>query len=167
MVINDEMESSELKALAKSKEKENKKFFSKLKQRKPADLDTVVSNLHNKVFEKTDCLQCANCCKTTSPIFYMKDIERISKYLRMKSSEFIQQYLHIDEDRDYVLYTAPCPFLGENNYCTIYESRPAACRAHPHTNAREFHRLFNITIKNTMICPAAYEVVEQLKMIYK
>lgn len=161
------MELSELKSLAKSKEKENRKFFDKLKQKKPADLDSTVSNLHDQAFEKIDCLQCANCCKTTSPIFYIKDIERLAKHLRMKPAVFIQQYLHIDEDRDYVLNSAPCPFLDANNYCTVYESRPAACREYPHTNARKFHRLFNITIKNTMVCPAVYEIVEQLKTIYK
>ncbi len=161
------MELSELKQLSKSKEKENKKFFGKLKQRKPTDLDSVVSNLHDEAFEKIDCLQCANCCKTTSPIFYMKDIERVAKHLRMKPAVFIQQYLHIDEDRDYVLNSAPCPFLDENNYCTVYESRPAACREYPHTNARKFHRLFDITIKNTAVCPAVYEIVEKLKIIYK
>ena len=32
-------------------------------------------------FKKTDCLDCGNCCKTTSPIFTDKDIERISKYV--------------------------------------------------------------------------------------
>lgn len=161
------MELSELKSLAKSKEKENRKFFDNLKQKKPADLDSTVSNLHDQAFEKIDCLQCANCCKTTSPIFYIKDIERLAKHLRMKPAVFIQQYLHIDEDRDYVLNSAPCPFLDANNYCTVYESRPAACREYPHTNARKFHRLFNITIKNTMVCPAVYEIVEQLKTIYK
>src|ERR1700722_7694687 len=97
----------ELKKLAKSKEEENKKFFSKLKKKKPADLDKTVNTFHDEAFEKIDCLTCANCCKTTSPIFYIKDIERVAKHLRMKSGEFIETYLHIDEDGDYVLNSAP------------------------------------------------------------
>ena len=127
----------------------------------------ALPDLHDAAFEKIDCLQCANCCKTTTPIFYMKDIERLAKYLRMKSADFIKQYLHIDEDRDYVLNVTPCPFLGSDNYCSVYESRPNACREYPHTNARKFHRLFDITIKNTAICPAVYEIVEKLKKVYK
>lgn len=161
------MELKELKSLAKSKEQENKKFFARLKQKRPDDLDETVSELHDEVFEHTNCLQCANCCKTTSPIFYGRDIERAAKHLKMKSSDFVQQYLHIDEDGDYVLNSAPCPFLASDNYCMIYESRPAACREYPHTNARKFHRLFNITIRNTAVCPAVYEIVEKLKVTYK
>jgi len=161
------MELKELKSLAKSKEQENKRFFARLKQKRPDDLDETVSELHDEVFEHTNCLQCANCCKTTSPIFYSRDIERAAKHLKIKSSDFVQQYLHIDEDGDYVLNSAPCPFLASDNYCMIYESRPAACREYPHTNARKFHRLFNITIRNTAVCPAVYEIVEKLKVTYK
>lgn len=139
------------------------KLFSKLKKTKPPQLDVIVSQLHDEVFESTDCLQCANCCKTTSPVFYDKDIERVSKHLRMKPSAFVEKYLHIDEDRDYVLNSAPCPFLDHENYCMVYESRPAACREYPHTNRKRFHQILDLTLKNTTICPAAYQVVEALK----
>ena len=61
-----------------------KKTFLKLKQKKPKDLDQTFLSNHTKVFQKIDCLDCANCCKTTSPIFRDFDIKRISKYLKMK-----------------------------------------------------------------------------------
>ncbi len=48
-----------------------------------------MQELHDKEFAKTDCLDCGNCCKTTSPIFTEKDIERISKHLKMKVVDFI------------------------------------------------------------------------------
>ena len=31
---------------------------------------------HDEVFEEIDCLSCANCCKTTGPLFTEKDIEK-------------------------------------------------------------------------------------------
>ena len=53
--------------------------------------------LHEQEFQNTDCLECANCCKTTGPLFTDKDIVRIAKYLRMKPQAFTDQYLNIDK----------------------------------------------------------------------
>jgi len=154
----------ELPKLAKDKEIENKKYFAKLRKRTPKNLDLGIKNLHDEVFERTDCLTCANCCKTTSPIFTNKDIERIAKHLRMKVVDFHRQYLVRDTDDFYVLRTAPCAFLDENdNTCFIYDVRPKACSEYPHTNRRKFIQLADLTIKNTEICPAAYTIVEALK----
>ena len=152
-----------LPGLAADKRDESRKFFARLRKRVPKDLDQQMLELHEDVFEQTDCLQCANCCKTTSPLFTDKDIERIAKHLRLRPAEFTERYLHIDEDGDFVLNHAPCPFLGGDNYCSIYDVRPKACREYPHTDRKNFHQLFNLTIKNTEICPAAFEIVERMK----
>jgi uncharacterized protein len=142
------------------------KVFARLKKTKPKNLDDTVQSLHDEAFEEIDCLKCANCCKTTSPIFYMKDIERAAKHLRMKPQDFIEKYLRIDEDNDYVLKSAPCPFLDQENYCLVYESRPAACREYPHTNRKRFYQLLDLTLKNAAICPAAAKVTEGLVKKY-
>ncbi|MEZ4795459.1 MAG: YkgJ family cysteine cluster protein [Flavobacteriaceae bacterium] len=148
---------------AKDMEKENKKFFSKLKKKPPKNLDTLMVELHEAEFQKTDCLQCANCCKTTGPLFTDKDIERLSKHFRMKGTNFIDAYLRVDEEGDYVLQNVPCPFLGADNYCSVYEVRPKACREYPHTNRKKFHQISNLTMKNVAICPAAFNIVEAMK----
>ncbi|TDA90472.1 YkgJ family cysteine cluster protein, partial [Halomonas marinisediminis] len=70
----------QLPKLAKDKHKENKTFFTKLKKKTPKNLDYIMQDLHEEEFQQTDCLTCANCCKTTGPLFTTKDIERISKY---------------------------------------------------------------------------------------
>jgi uncharacterized protein len=126
-------------------------------------LPSLAGEFHEQAFEEVDCLSCANCCKTTSPIFYQKDIERLAKHLKMRPTAFIEKYLHIDEDNDYVLNVAPCPFLDSENYCTVYEARPTACREYPHTDRKRFYQLLDLTLKNTFICPAAYKVMEGLK----
>lgn len=146
--------------------KENKRLVQKLKQKKPKDLDLVVRDYHDEVFEDIDCLDCANCCKTTSPLFLPKDIERLAKHLKTRPANFIEQYLHIDEDGDYVLNDAPCPFLGHDNYCSVYEARPNACREYPHTNRKKFRQLLNLTLKNTEICPATVRIMERLRQHY-
>ncbi len=149
-----------------SKEKylETKKYFAKLKKKTPKRLDILMQDLHEKEFAKTDCLACANCCKTSSPIFTDKDIARISKHFRVKEQQFIAQYLQRDEDDFMVLKEAPCTFLDvEDNTCTIYDVRPKACAEYPHTNRKKFIQITNLTLKNTEICPAAFNIVEELK----
>lgn len=149
---------------AQEKLAENKKYFAKLKKRTPKRLDLVMQDLHKATFEKTDCLTCANCCKTTSPIFTDKDITRIAKHLRMKERDFVSQYLQRDEDDFMVLQSAPCTFLDESdNTCFIYDVRPKACSEYPHTNRKKFIQLANLTIKNTEVCPAVFDIVEELK----
>ena len=153
----------QLPKLAKDKHKETKSFFDKLKKKPPKQLDYLMQELHEAEFKKTDCLTCANCCKTTGPLFTDKDIERIAKHFKMKSSQFITQFLRIDEDHDYVLQSVPCTFLGADNYCSIYDVRPKACREFPHTDRKKFQQISNLTLKNVEICPAAYNIVEEMK----
>ena len=152
-----------LPKFVKDKHKENKAFFNKLKKRPPKQLDYLMQDLHDNEFQRTDCLKCANCCKTTGPLFTDKDIRRISKYLKLKTKQFIENYLRLDEEDDYVLNTLPCVFLGEDNFCSIYEVRPKACSEFPHTNRKKFYQITNLTLKNMTICPAAYNIVEALK----
>jgi uncharacterized protein len=162
--MNKEMQSSLLST--KEKAKETKVFFEKLKRKKPNNLDGIIQNLHNEVFEKIDCMTCANCCKTTSPIFRESDIERIANHLKIKVSVFIDKYLHKDDANDYVLKQAPCSFLATDNTCTIYNNRPLACKEYPHTNRKRFYQVLDLTLKNTTICPAVAKITEKLKTYY-
>lgn len=160
------MNTEDLKKKAGQKRTENKKFFDRLKKNPPRDLDQQFHALHDESFEKIDCLTCANCCKTTGPLFTQKDIERLSSHFRIRPAEFIARYLRVDEDNDYVLQSVPCPFLGADNYCGVYEQRPNACREYPHTNQRKMHTIFKETLDNVAVCPAVFEIVEKLKNVY-
>jgi uncharacterized protein len=150
---------------SKKQSSENEKFLKRLKRRDPRWVDDIFHGVHDDVFRETDCLTCANCCKTTSPIFYENDIDRIAKFLRIRPGDFITRYLQIDEDKDYVLKSAPCPFLDSENYCSIYEARPKACREYPHTDRKKIVQIMELTHRNTMVCPAVLEMVERLKKI--
>ncbi len=156
-----------LKEDADSKSRENERFLAKLKKKKPKDLDVVVANLHFEVFDYTDCLECANCCKSISPVVKDRDIDRIAKHLKISPSEMTKQYLELDRDDDYVFRETPCPFLMPDNYCMIYDVRPRACREYPHTDRKRFYQINTLTWKNTFVCPAVFDVVEKLKDIYK
>jgi Fe-S-cluster containining protein len=153
----------ELPEKAKEKWVENKKYFAKLKKKQRKRLDLLMNEIHDEEFERTDCLTCANCCKTTSPIFTEKDISRISKHLKMKDEKFIDLYLQRDTDDFMVLKTAPCTFLDQDNSCFIYDVRPKACSEYPHTNRKKFIKITDLTLQNTEICPAVFNIVETLK----
>lgn len=148
---------------SKLKLKDNRRFFKRLKNIKSSFLDKAIQSLHDEVFENTDCLACANCCKTTSPMFTDRDIIKIAKHLRLKPSVFYDKYLRTDEDKDYVLKSLPCTFLLNDNSCSIYKVRPKACREFPHTNRRKQTQLLKLTEKNVEVCPAVYEIIEKLK----
>ncbi|SFE67452.1 YkgJ family cysteine cluster protein [Thermophagus xiamenensis] len=160
------MNLEKFKTISRNQSEENKAFLKRLGRRKPKNLDEVVHRLHEETFQEVNCLECANCCKTTSPIVIDRDIDRIAKHLKMKPSELITQYLRLDEEGDYVFRQAPCPFLMGDNYCMIYEVRPRACREYPHTNRKRFHQILNLTWRNTLVCPAVLDIVNGLKKEY-
>ena len=139
-----------------------RKWIKKAGKSNKNNLDNTFHSVHDQVFKKTDCLECANCCKTTSPIFRDVDIKRISKRLKLSEQNFIKSYLRIDEDNDYVLQSSPCTFLGADNKCDIYEDRPLACREYPHTNRKNMYQILELTRKNMEVCPAVVQIVQNV-----
>lgn len=152
-----------LEQLERKAANDNKKLVKKLRAKKPKQLDGIVHDLEADAFNEIDCLQCANCCRSLGPRVLPKDIERLSKYLRMKPNDFIATYLRVDEDNDYVFKEMPCPFLGNDNYCSVYDVRPKACREYPHLDEPKMVKHLNLMLKNCSTCPAVYYVFEGLK----
>ncbi len=146
------------------KTKERSKLYKQYLQR--ANKNVVLKQLpalHDEAFEKVDCLSCANCCKNYSPRFKTPDVKRIAKYMGMRESVFIDTYLKVDEEGDFVVKTSPCPFLNEaDNKCNIYEERPSDCRRFPYTDEDIIIKRQNLTLKNASFCPITYYVLEKL-----
>ena len=141
----------------------HQKQYKQLLQR--ADKNKVLKrlpDLHEEAFSRIDCLDCANCCKNYSPRFKTPDIKRLSKHLKMKEGDFIETYLRVDEDGDYVANSKPCPFLGSDNYCSIYDVRPSDCERFPYTDEDVILKRQPLTLKNSTFCPAVYFVLEKL-----
>jgi uncharacterized protein len=124
--------------------------------------DELFHKLHQKEFEKIDCLQCAKCCRDLGPLLTDRDIQKLSQFLKLKPSVFTEKYLRIDEDGDYVFKSMPCPFIGDDNYCSVYESRPTACRDYPHTDRKNIKGILDICIKNAAICPAVENILAEI-----
>ncbi|RZI49309.1 YkgJ family cysteine cluster protein [Lactococcus kimchii] len=157
------MDIERYKNLAQQKQKVHKKFLANLAKKPPKQLDKITKEVHEEVFSEIDCTKCANCCKILGPLWTEADIERVAKFMRLKVSDFEAKYLRTDEDGDKVFQTMPCPFLGSDNLCSIYEVRPKACREFPHTDRKKIYQINKLTIKNTLYCPAAYEFVEKMQ----
>lgn len=149
-----------LASKANEKRKENLAF---LKNPKAKTLIKQLYPLHEEVFKEVDCLQCAGCCKTISPRFRSPDIARAAKFLKMKETHFSAHFLRIDEDGDAVVKSSPCPFLGADNFCSIYEARPNDCRNYPYTDSDVFFKRPQTTLQNTYVCPAVYLMLEKIK----
>jgi len=156
---------SRIKQLAGNAEVDNKNLLKQLKRKSSSEVDELFQRIHDEVFEEINCLDCANCCSTISPIITDRDIDKMARALRIKPSEVVERYLKIDEDNDYVYRSEPCPFLGADNYCSIYEDRPKACREYPHTDRRKIQQLFNLTLKNAKVCPAVYLILERAREV--
>ena len=125
----------------------------------------ALPELHEQAFSNINCLECGNCCKNYSPRFKQPDIKRIAKVLRMKEGAFTDKYLRLDNENDYVVKQSPCPFLGEDNYCSIYEDRPVDCRRYPYTDEDVLIKRVSLTLKNATSCPAVFTVLEALLKI--
>ena len=141
------------------KQKEYKRFLQRAEKNKVLK---KLPGLTEEAFEKIDCLKCAQCCKNYSPRFKTPDIKRISKKLKMRESEFIDTYLNVDEEGDFVVKSTPCPFLGPDNFCGIYEDRPSDCRRFPYTEEDILLKRPQLTLKNSTFCPITYYVLERL-----
>ena len=140
-------------------QKEYKRFLQR------ADKNKVLpklSPLHEEAFENIDCLHCAACCKNYSPRFKTPDIKRISKHLKMKEGAFIETYLKLDSEGDYVVKSTPCAFLGDDNFCSIYDVRPSDCHRFPYTDEDVLLKRQHITLKNSTFCPIVVFVLEKL-----
>jgi len=146
----------------RAQKKPIKKFLNHLSPRKNKSLDAVAAKLHKEAFTKIDCLDCANCCTSIPPIVSRSDVRRLSKATGIKESDFTKQYLRRDEDDDWVINTSPCPFLEEDNKCSVYDARPKACRKYPHTDADEFRNNLGLHADNAHYCPAVFYILEEM-----
>ena len=137
------------------------RFFSSLKKLRSKKLDKQVTKLHHQVFQQINCLDCANCCKGIPPIIEDDDVIDIADQMGILHIDFINQYTRIDEDGDRVMSGSPCPFLLENNQCSIYAFRPKACASYPLTD-KEFSKNLNYHQVNSAYCPATFHILDAL-----
>jgi hypothetical protein len=149
---------------AEMHDEENYQFLRNLKFRDYGfEPDDLAVELHRQAFHIVDCTRCANCCKTMDIRVSEEDVARIAGHLNMASAEFVERYAAVDEEGNRRFSQKPCPFLGEDDRCTIYAVRPTDCREYPHTDKEGFtFRTYGIA-DNSLVCPAVFYIIEQLR----
>jgi uncharacterized protein len=156
---------AKIKELAKKKEDENWEFRAWLKGGHISGrrIDAAVHELNYRISELIDCRECANCCKTCTPILKMLDMRRLAEHLNLKLNVFQRQYLAAcKEEEGYSFRETPCPFLHKN-LCSVYDQRPNDCRSYPHLYKKDFTFRLLETVTNCSICPIVFNVYEELK----
>jgi Fe-S-cluster containining protein len=150
---------------AENNDEENYQFLRSMKWEDYGfDPDELAGKLHRQAFQIVDCTRCANCCRTMNIAFTQTDIDRVAAHLELSADTFVERHLEFDEeDRSYMARRRPCPFLGEDNLCTIYDVRPNACREYPHTDKEGFTFRTRGVADNALRCPAVFWIVEQMK----
>ena len=155
--------------LHKKKYLENKRslryFLTRTENNSPKNLDELSQQIDKEVWRETDCLSCANCCKTMSPTYTFQDMKRISAHFNMRIKDFKEKWLYFDKkEKDWMNKKRPCQFLDKKtNMCSIYEIRPADCSGFPHLTKKGMKDYIHVHNQNIEYCPATYKWVEKLK----
>ena len=140
-----------------------RRFLTKLEKQPLKGLDKMAALVSQDVWKEIDCLTCANCCKTMSPTFTVKDIKRISTHLGMSTEDFRKKWLYKDRQGDWLNKSQPCQFLNlEDNKCSIYAVRPRDCAGFPHHTKRRMVDYMHVFKQNIEYCPATYRLVEEM-----
>ncbi|MBK5271307.1 MAG: YkgJ family cysteine cluster protein, partial [Bacteroidia bacterium] len=142
-----------------------KRFLTKLEKNPPVNLDKLTPVVEKEVWKEVDCLSCANCCKTMTPTYTLKDIKRIAVHLDMSVDAFKKKWLLKERgsEGDWINKSTPCQFLNlKNNKCSIYEVRPVDCSGFPHLSRKRMVDYMHIHKQNIEYCPATYKMVEKM-----
>lgn len=82
-----------------------------------------------KINGMIECKRCGWCCKSNYTNIDQNEIVDIIKYLGTDFDAFYNTYMEQTAVENYL--KRPCPFLSEDNKCTIYSVRPKVCREYP------------------------------------
>lgn len=128
-----------------------------------AQLDAIVKETGESVSRQIDCTTCANCCKTLGIVVDAQDVQRIATRLGITPAQFSLRYVSVQPDGARCFNAVPCPFLGKNNRCVIYEDRPQACRQYPFVQLPGFRSRSLTMVENVGVCPIVFNVWQALK----
>ena len=136
-------------------------FLTRMEKKVPRGLGQIIVAADKEAWKRTDCLHCANCCKTMSPTYTREDIRRISAHLGMTAKEFREKWLYKDRAGDWMNVKQPCQFLDlKTNMCNIYAVRPRDCAGFPHHHKKMNTDYMHMYKQNIEYCPATYRLVE-------
>lgn len=160
-MINTTVNIKTFRNLVSRNKKRLRSFLTRVEKKDPKNLHLVTLEANELSWAKTDCIDCANCCKTMSPTYTQRDILRIAKYKGMTARAFKEKWLYKDRAGDWLNKSQPCQFLDiKTNLCGIYEVRPGDCAGFPHHGTKKIKDYLHVYKQNVEFCPATYRLVE-------
>ncbi|HXB28901.1 MAG TPA: YkgJ family cysteine cluster protein [Puia sp.] len=160
-MINTTVNIKTFRNLVSRNKKRLRSFLTRVEKKDPKNLHLVTLEANELSWAKTDCMDCANCCKTMSPTYTQRDILRIAKYMGMTARAFKEKWLYKDRVGDWLNKSQPCQFLDiKTNLCGIYEVRPGDCAGFPHHGTKKIKDYLHVYKQNVEFCPATYRLVE-------
>jgi Fe-S-cluster containining protein len=147
--------------IVRHNKKRFRSYLTRLDKNPPKGLEKLKLDGDKAAWERTDCLDCANCCKTMSPTYTREDVKRISAHLGMTERAFRERWLYKDRTGDWMNVKQPCQFLDlKTNMCNIYSVRPQDCAGFPHHSKKKMTDYMHVYKQNIEYCPATYRLVE-------
>ncbi len=155
----------QIKTLGEKKRGENERFRRHMKQYDHSD--RILRRIAVGVEDAIDCTTCANCCRVATVKLTPRDVEKMSKSLRMSQQRFLGDYTMQSAEEGLILKRTEtgCVFL-DGNLCLIYDSRPANCEDFPHVvrgNGSIVSRMWEFTDR-AVYCPIVYNSLEAFKV---
>lgn len=154
----------QIRTLGEKKRSENERFRRHLKRHDHSD--RILRRIAEQVEDEIDCTACANCCRVATVRLTERDIERLSKALRVSPQRFLSEYTAETEEEGVILRRDPngCVFL-QGNLCSVYDSRPDHCGRFPHLvrgPGSIVSRMWEMTDR-ACYCPITYNTLEEFK----
>jgi len=155
----------QIRVQGEKKRDENMRFRRFMKSH--AHSDRILRRIAEEIEAQIDCTQCANCCRVATVALSERDVERLSKFLRISQAKFLAEYTEESDSEGRILKrsnAAGCVFLSGND-CTIYEARPDICQRFPHLvrgNGSLASRMWQF-VDRACYCPIVYNSMEAFK----
>ena len=155
----------QIRTLGEKKRDENLRFRRHMKSRDYSD--RILRRIAEEIEGQIDCTQCANCCKVATVQVSERDVERLSRHLRIPAERFLAEYTAESEEEGRILRRdreSGCVFLSGRD-CTVYEARPDICQRFPHLVRGQgsiASRMWQF-VDRACYCPIVYNSLEAFK----
>jgi uncharacterized protein len=155
----------QIKTLGEKKRDENLRFRKHMKSRDYSD--RILRRVAEDIEAQIDCTACANCCKVATVQVSERDVERLSKFLRVSPERFLIEYTAESAEEGRILKTdkmSGCIFLNGRE-CTVYDFRPDICSRFPHLVRGQgsiASRMWEF-VDRACYCPIVYNSLEAFK----
>ncbi len=154
----------QIRRLGEKGRPENERFRQHLKRHD--FVERRFRKIAEEIEDQIDCRACANCCRVATTRLLERDVEKLSKFLRIPRARFLREYTEQTEDEGLILKRGEggCVFLSGND-CTVYEARPGTCEDFPHLvrgAGSLVSRMWQF-IDRATYCPIVYNAMDAFK----